>query len=260
MFKSNRMKLSHLIIIVLIVSAAGCSGNKTSNNKANEADTLTVPDTGYTGIKRFTSPQHYLVSEVTFKNGVREGLTKTFYVSGKLHRTFWYVNGLRQDSSCWYYEEGQVFRTTPYINDTVDGIQKQYYRTGELKAKMGYKKGYRTDFFQEFTKEGRLVGGYPELVVKTEDKYKVNGTYRVKLELTDKKINVRFFKGDFNDGAYDTTRVKRIKTVENTGYIDLKKTGAPKQSHVGVIAEILTNFGNRLLVYKKVDLPYNDLE
>lgn len=254
------MKSSLQIVIILTALLAGCKNNPGKNNEIiNEADTVTVPDTGYTGIKQFMSGL-YLVSEVTFKNGVMEGLKKTFYQSGRLQRTFWYVNGLRQDSSCWYYEEGQLFRTTPYRNDTVDGIQKQYYRSGELKAEMGYSNGYRTDFFREFTRDGKLLSGYPELVVKTEDKYAVNGTYRVKLELTDRKTNVRFFRGDFYNGAYDTTRVKRIRTVENAGYIDLKKTGSPKQQHVGVIAEILTNFGNRLLVYKKVELPYNDLE
>lgn len=254
------MKSSLLIIIILVALLAGCKNSPGKNNEIiNEADTVTVPDTGYTGIKQFMSG-HYLISEVTFKNGVMEGLKKTFYQSGRLQRTFWYVNGLRQDSSCWYYEEGQIFRTTPYRNDTIDGIQKQYYRTGELKAEMGYRNGYRTDFFREFTRDGRLVSGYPELVIKTEDKYRVNGTYRVRLELTDKKTNVKFFRGDFYDGAYDTTKVKKIRTVDNTGYIDLKKTGSPKQSYVGVIAEILTNFGNRLLVYKKVELPYNDME
>jgi hypothetical protein len=254
------MKSSLLIIIILVALLAGCKNSPGKNNEIiNEADTVTVPDTGYTGIKQFMSG-HYLISEVTFKNGVMEGLKKTFYQSGRLQRTFWYVNGLRQDSSCWYYEEGQIFRTTPYRNDTIDGIQKQYYRTGELKAEMGYSNGYRTDFFREFTRDGRLVSGYPELVIKTEDKYRVNGTYRVRLELTDKKTNVKFFRGDFYDGAYDTTKVKKIRTVDNTGYIDLKKTGSPKQSYVGVIAEILTNFGNRLLVYKKVELPYNDME
>jgi len=28
---------------------------------------------------------------------------------------------------------------------------------------------------------------------------------------------------------------------------------------VGVVAEILTNFGNNYLVYKKIELPYHDL-
>ncbi len=42
-----------------------------------------VPDTGYTGIKKYMSG-NYVVKEVTFKNGVREGLMKTFYQTGEV--------------------------------------------------------------------------------------------------------------------------------------------------------------------------------
>jgi hypothetical protein len=250
-----------LIIIALVFTFYGCRGNggKESSPENAPADSVSVADTGYTGIKQFMSGK-YKVSEETFKNGVREGLTKTFYQNGKLQRTFWYVDGLRQDSSCWYYQEGQLFRTTPYFNDTVEGIQKQYYRTGELKAKLGYSKGLRTLFFEEYTREGNLVKDYPELVVKTEDNYQKNGTFRIVLELSNKNTKVNFLKGEIENGIYDTTRMEKIKTVQNTGNIDLKKTGSPKPASIGVAAEILTNFGNRKIVYRKIDLPYKDLD
>ena len=107
----------------------------------------------------------YLVKEVTFKNGVREGLMKSFYQTGEVRQTFWYEKWFKGRFSRWYYQEGQLFRTTPYKRDTVDGIQKQYYRTGRLKAKIGYSKGLRTTFFQEYTPEGKLIGGYPYTVL-----------------------------------------------------------------------------------------------
>lgn len=255
------MKLSTAIFIILAALISACGGKSGAvKDSVNNADTASVPaDTGYTGIKQFMSGK-YMVSEVTFKNGVREGLTKTFYQSGKLQRTFWYVNGLRQDSSCWFYEEGQLFRTTPFVNDTMSGLQKQYYRTGELKALIGYKKGFRTDFFQEFTRDGKLVKGYPEVIVNTEDNYAKNGNYKITLSLSDKKTSVNFRRGDLTDGAFDTTNLKKVNTIQNTGVINLRKTGKAGQQHIGVVAEILTNFGNRFLVYKKIDLPYNDLQ
>lgn len=253
------MKYSFIFLIAAAALISACGGNSGAvKDTTSESDTISVPDTGFTGIKQFMSGE-YIVSEVTFRNGVREGLYKTFYQSGKLQRTYWYVNGLRQDSSCWFYEEGQLFRTTPFVNDTMDGIQKQYYRTGELKAQLGYKKGFRTDFFQEFTRDGKLVKGYPELVIRQEDNYSKNGSYRITLSLSDSKTPVNFRRGDLTDGAFDTTKLKKINTIQNTGVIDLRKTGSAGQPYVGVVAEILTNFGNRLLVYKKIDLPYNDL-
>lgn len=239
---------------------AGCGG-RPSNDTSAETDTVSVPDTGFTGIKHMMSgPNNSLLSmEVTFKNGYRHGLTKTYDEKGILQRSYWYEYGLRQDSSCWYYPQGQVFRTTPFVNDTVEGIQKQYYRTGEIKAKLGYSKGCRTLYFEEFTRDGKLVKGYPELVVETIDNYAKNGTYRIVLSLSDRKTSVNFFRGDLYYGLYDTSRFDKVKTVANIGYIDLKKSAGTKTDHVGVMAEVLTNYMNRRLVYKKIDLPYSDL-
>lgn len=250
-----------LIIIAFALALFGCSGKseKKSNLDNVPADTISAADTGYTGIKQFMSGK-YKVSEVTFKNGIREGLTKTFYQDGRLQRTFWYVNGLRQDSSCWFYQEGQLFRTTPYRNDTINGIQKQFYRTGELKAKIGYSKGLRTLFFEEYTRDGKLVKDYPDLIVKTDDNYQKNGTFKIILALSNKNTKVNFLRGEIENGIYDTTRMEKVKTIQNTGYIDLKKTASPKSGSIGIVAEILTNFGNRKLVYRKIDIPYKDLD
>jgi hypothetical protein len=237
----------------------GCNGKGPGKKDSQTAnDTITVPDTGYTGIKQYMSSR-LMVKEVTFKNGVREGLMKSFYMNGKVRQTFWYENGLREDSAKWYYEEGQVFRSTPYKKDTIDGIQKQYYMNGRLKAKIGYIKGLRTPYLEEFTKDGKLVGGYPVLVVNIRDDYRTKGVFRVSLELSDKSTKVRYYSGDFSIGVFDTTRCKKINTIEGIGYLDLKKTGSPNTGYVGIIAEILTNYGNNYLVYKKIGLPYNDL-
>jgi hypothetical protein len=201
----------------------------------------------------------YLVKEVNFRNGVREGLMKSFYQTGEVRQTFWYKNGLREDSSIWYYLEGQKFRASPYKRDTLDGIQVQYYRSGRVKAKLGYSKGMRTTYTQEYTPEGKIVGGYPSLVVNTVDNYKTRGILSVSLSLSDKSTGVRFWRGDLSNGLFDTAHCKKINTINGIGSINMKKTGSHKASYVGVIAEILTKFGNNYLVYKKIELPYDDL-
>lgn len=247
------------LIIILFLFISGCKGKGTSNKDSQTAnDMISVPDTGFTGIKKYMDGLS-LVKEVTFKNGVREGLMKSFYSDGKTRQTFWYINGLRQDSAKWYYQEGQIFRSTPYKNDTVDGIQKQYFRNGRLKAKLGYIKGFRAPYLEEFTQEGKLVEGYPEIVVNIRDEYSAKGFYSISLQISDKSTKVKYYRGDFQNGVFDTVYCKKIKTVNGIGYLDLKKTGSAKKGYVGVIAEILTNYGNNYLVYKKIDLPYNNL-
>jgi hypothetical protein len=248
-----------LIMIIFLLFIAGCKG-KGSGKKDSQStiDTATVADTGFTGIKHYMNGQ-VLFKEVTFKNGVKKGLMKTFYPDGRVRQTFWYENNLREDSSKWYYLEGQLFRSSPYKRDTMDGIQKQYYRTGRLKAKLGYKQGLRTTYLEEFTDDGKLLKGYPGLVVNITDDYQTKGIYKISLELSDKSTNVKYFRGDLSNDVFDTAHCKIINTINGIGSLNLKKTGSPKTGYVGVIAEILTNFGNNYLVYKKIDLPYNDL-
>lgn len=254
--KQSLLLLSALITVLLL---SQCGGGGESAKPAPTADTITVPDTGYTGIKQYMSGQ-YKVMDVTFKNGVREGLMKSYYQDGKLRQTFWYVNGLRQDSAKWYYSEGEVFRSTPYVNDTVDGIQVQYYRTGRVKAKLGYKKGFRTPLLEEFNSDGKLVTAYPEVVVNISDTYKTNGSFKISMQLSDKSQRVKFYTGEFTNGVFDTVKSKRLKTVNGIGYLELKKSNSQNSGYVGIIAQYLTKFNNNRLVYKKIDLPYRDIK
>lgn len=254
------MKTSGILLIVLTLIYYGCTGNSSPKNSDKAVtDTVSVPDTGYTGIKKYFSGDN-LIKEVTFRNGVREGLMRSFYQGGQLYQTFWYENNLKEDSAKWYYTDGRVFRSSPYVHDTIDGIQKQYYRNGKVKAKIGYSKGLRTPLFEEYSQEGRLVKNYPEILVKVSDEYNTKGTYRIGLELSDKYQKVKFYRGDFTDGRFDTSKCKIINTVAGKGSLNLKKSGSPTSGSVGIIAEIVTGFGNKYITQKNIELPYNDLK
>ena len=247
------------VILMASVIIAGCTGKGSAKKDSSaEKDTISVPDTGYTGIKQYFSNDQML-KEVTFENGVRAGVTKTYYQGGQLYQTFWYEKGLREDSSIWYYVEGQVFRTTPYLHDTIDGIQKQYYRTGNLRAKIGYSKGLRTPFLEEYDMKGNVMRNYPEIVTEVVDEYSSKGLYRINISMSDKTTKVKFYRGEFTDNRFDTTLVTRLSVTNGKSSLNLRKNGSAKQGYVGVIAEVVTPFGNRHLIYKKIDLPYTDL-
>ena len=245
-------------LAITILAMAGCRGGGPGKETEAANDTISVPDTGYTGIKQYTSGNR-IIRETSFKNGVRHGLSKTFYSGGQLYQTFWYENGLRQDSSRYYYLEGQLFRTTAYRNDTIHGIQKQYYRTGELKAKIGYDRGMRTPFLEEYSHRGVLIKEYPEIVAVISDEYSTKGLYRITLELSDKGERVKFNTGEFINQRFDTAYVKPLNTTDGRAVINLKKSAQAGKDYLGIIAEITTPFGNRLLAFKRIDLPYNDL-
>jgi MORN repeat variant len=255
MFKSY----NPLIVLLLGAILAGCAGKGSKKGQIAEADTTTVPDTGFTGIKKYYSNK-LLIKEITFKNGVRQGEMRSFYQGGQLRQTFWYENGLREDSSKWYYLEGQVFRSTPYRHDTIHGTQKQYYRNGRLKAKLNYFKGLRTPELEEFTNDGKLVSGYPDIMYTFTDNYSTTGKVRLNLSLSDKSTRVKFYRGDFTDGVFDSTKCSMIKAVNGKAFVDLRKTNSPQVNKISIIAVVLTDFGNNYFAHKKIDLPYKDLK
>jgi hypothetical protein len=248
-----------ILSLLLFVHGCGGKGNTNKESQATSDTIITVPDTGYTGIKQYFSG-NTLVKEVTFKNGIRQGVMKSFYTTKELRQSFWYENGLREDSAKWYYLEGSVFRATPYKRDTIHGIQQQYFKNGRIKARIGFEKGLRTFFFEEYTPDGKLISGYPSLIVNIKDDYKTNGTYKISLELSNKSTKVKYYRGEFSKGVFDTAHAEPVKSINGTCNLTFKKTSTPKSTGVEVLAEILTGYGNNYLLVKKIDLPYNDLK
>ncbi len=251
-----------LIISILIILNGGCQNkpkNKVSSQSENQVDTTTVADTGFTGIRRYFSKGN-LVKEVTLKNSIRQGLMKTYNASGQLYQTFWYEKGKIQDTARLYFPNGKVFRTTPFKDDSAHGIQTQYYMSGAVRAKLNFVNGLRTPYLEEFETNGKKIASYPDLVIRTKDDYIMNGTFKIYLELTEKETKANYYRGEYIDGLFSPKKYSKINSSETTGYLELRKSANPGNNYVGIIAEILTPLGNRYLVFKKIELPYNDLK
>jgi len=251
-----------LSFLLLFTFANGCSSNSGKKSVKGEADSLNATnaaDTGFNGITQYFS-QGRLVKEVTFKNGIRNGLMKTFDASGKLYQTFWYENGKRQDTAVWFFDDGKIFRKTPFKDDSINGIQIQYYKTGKTKARLGFVNGLRTMYFEEYDPNGNKITDYPELAIKISDEYKQNGTFKIILGLSKTRSEANFYSGELMNGLFNSKKCVKVNDSKSTGLITLKKTGEAGTKSVGIIAEILTPFGNRNLVYKKIDIPYSNLK
>ncbi len=142
----------------------------------------------------------------------------------------------------------------------MDGIQKQYYRNGALRAKIKYVKGLRSPFFEEYNDNGKLITGYPEIVTEIKDNYKTNGQVSFTVSLSNKSHKVTFYKGELSEGLFDTAKCARLKTTDGIAVMTLRKSGTPQKEYTGVVAEIITSFGNKYIAWKKIDLPYKDLK
>ena len=252
--------MKHLTLLtaaIIMILASACGGGTGQEGAGRKKDGH-VADTGYTGVKNYIK-DNIKVREVYFKNGVREGITRTFYKGGALEQEIPYSGDKKNGEAKWYYPDGKLFRVTPYVNDTINGDQVQYYKSGRVKARISYTDGKRHPGIEEFTMSGEKVTGYPELRYRVNDRYEERGMYKFFIEFTDMAENVKYYRGDYVNGLVDMDSLALLLQTATTGYLDLQKTPGHKADSVVVIASYLTQYGNRLYYRLALPLPYKDL-
>lgn len=249
-------QITQLILAVIIILTSACGGG--TGREGGSRKEGHVPDTGYTGIKNYVK-DNIKMKEATFRNGVREGMTRTFYKGGALEQEIPYSGDRKNGEATWLYPDGKLFRTTPYVNDTIHGDQIQYYKNGRVKAKLGYVDGKRKPGLEEYMMSGEKVTKYPEIQYRVNDRYSERGLYKVFVEMSDLAENVKYFRGDYINGLVDMDSLLPMLQTATTGYLDLQKTPGHKSDSVVVVASYLTPFGNRLYYRIAIPLPYKDL-
>lgn len=250
-------QLTAITVIMIMILAASCGGG-TGDAGGGRKKTGHVPDTGYTGIRNYIK-DNVKVKEVEFRNGLREGLTRTYYKGGVIEQEIPYVADKKNGEARWYYPDSKLFRVTPYVNDTIDGSQIQYYKSGRVKARLDYKDGKRLPGLEEYMMNGEKVTGYPGIRYRVNDRYEERGLYKLFIEMTDMAENVRYYRGDLVNGLVDMDSLKPMLQTATTGYLDLQKTPGHQADSVVVVAAYLTGFGNRLYYRLAIPLPYKDL-
>jgi len=250
-------QLTSITIILILLIAASCGGG-TGDTGGSRKKAGHVPDTGYTGIKNYIR-ENVKVKEVEFRNGIKEGMTRTFYKGGVVEQEIPYVADKKNGEARWYYPDSKLFRVTPYVNDTIHGSQIQYYKSGRVKAKLDYKDGKRLPGLEEYTMNGEKVTDYPEIRYRVNDRYAERGLYKIFIEMDNMAENVKYYRGDLVNGLVDLDSLAPLLQTATTGYLDLQKTQGHSADSVVVVAAYLTGYGNRLYYRLAIPLPYKDL-
>ena len=79
-------------------------------------------------------------TEETFKKGVRDGISKQYYKSGKTETEYLFLNGTLLNVTS-YYGTGEIKFVMNYKNGKPDGDSKQYYTSGKTKIERLFEKG-----------------------------------------------------------------------------------------------------------------------
>ncbi len=98
-----------------------------------------------------------LVSEESYKNGLKEGMSKIFNPSGTLSEHFYYKNG--QKSGLWeqFYLDSHLKLRGAYLNGEKHGTLNIYYNSGQVMISGHYLAGHQDGIWIYYNEKGELT-------------------------------------------------------------------------------------------------------
>ncbi len=121
------------------------------------------------GIRKTTTENEII--EENFEKDIKQGLTKHYFLDGKIKKEIFFEKGKEKGISKEYSQEGLVIVITEYKNGIVirreninrtdrnkrkQGVWKYFYENGELKSEGFYVNGKKNGYFKEYSPDGIL--------------------------------------------------------------------------------------------------------
>ena len=154
------------------------------------------------GVIRKFAKDGSLKAEVNYKAGMKEGVAKDFYKDGQVHYEINYRDDVKNGVANWYYENGQLYMSCNYTDGELDGIETKYYESGIPMSEMPWKNKMPGLGLKEYSKKGKLLNSYPTIEFEIEDHVAMTGDYTIKVRLSNKAKNAKFWEGELHEGKY----------------------------------------------------------
>ncbi len=126
-----------------------------------------------------------LVLQINYRNGLKEGIRRTFRDGEILEENF--SNDVKNGLSITYYPDGKIKRTVNFVNGFEDGVAREFSHDGTVITLLEYRRGFIVDreninrVDKRGLKQGRWKYFYDNGSVKTEGIYrddKKNGYFK----------------------------------------------------------------------------------
>ncbi len=200
MLSRKCMKCNTVWVFLTVVLFNGCTNNKNlapdfsvkeivtddghvikKSGKGNSGFVRSYKDGKQDGLTRLYQ-NGKIAGEISFKNGVRDGMTycygihpcslsDTSYKDGKKHgiEKLYYKKGVPKAFTAykngrkhgvekkWYEISYKISSTTFYVDGKAEGIGKEYYVNGKLERETPYKNGKREGVQKWFGRDGKII-------------------------------------------------------------------------------------------------------
>ncbi len=222
-------------------------------------------------------------SETEVKDGLRNGISKTYDEQGRLQSTAEFVNDslegwmitynpndgkisakafYRDDKQngpvTLYYVGGQLYREEKYVDGRLDSIVKTYWIDGKLQAELEFKRGSPGLGLKEYDQNGNTIQ-HPKLIIEEVNELRFSNAYKLKIYVSDHSTNVDYFLGDLIDDKFldqDAIKVNDRDGVAILQYNILKHHKIKKR--LGISARVRTEYGNTLLLHRVYNLEISN--
>jgi hypothetical protein len=204
--------------------------------------------------KNYSKDGKKLLSEVMHVDGRITGIARNYYPSGKVSNEMSYLNDTLHGDSKWFYEDGKLYQLTPYSKGLMEGTKITYNKSGKIVSEVPYHKDEVALGTKEYTADGSLKK-MPEIVIEPIDRRLIDGTYVLKVSMSDRNPKARFFTGKLDQGKYlgnDITWYPGQGGVVEIRY-DLPP-GTFVMEKINLIATSFTKVGNPVIVQKSYNV------
>lgn len=98
-----------------------------------------------------------LILTEEYQNGILNGVSRTYFLTGNLSEETHYINGTKQGLWQKFYANNMLEAKANYLDDQFDGEGIFYYSNGIIKEQGSFKSGIKIGIWKIFDDEGNLI-------------------------------------------------------------------------------------------------------
>ncbi len=240
-----------LIIISMAVVCIFCAPKK--------KDTRPPLDTS-DNIKRTYYKNGKVNTELSYKNGEKDGLGRIYYINGNVNQEVVYKKGKREGLAKRFYENGKLYQETQYVDDKMEGYRKKYDEEGKLLSEEIYRDDSPCTGLKEYNSDGSLRSAYPKINIQAVDRVAQDGRFTLNFTMSDKSKRVKFYQGRLTkDGCISGGLDPMLLVEKGKGQLGFYvPPGSFKMEEVHVVAVVQTMFGNSYITQTSYNLSIDN--
>jgi len=243
------MKYSVLFFVFLISCAPDKQIKKNESSEVLADGTKVVRSRYSNGITK---------AEVPYREGKKNGLSKSFDKNGKISLELPYLNDKREGQSRRFYEGGkQLYQTTEYKEDKMHGRQVKFRENGDRISEARYENDYPCLDLIEYYKDNTKRKDYPKIVVTPIDQLESRGTYHLEISMSEKVRKVKYYLGRLTKSACLSDDLYQILQDETRRVGRLTYNLPPggfMMDELNIIAAVETVYGNTYITERAYNL------